>query len=518
MTAGTGDDMVGESPGGPGMVDTLRKINVGFVGCGRIADLHVPGYADNPHARLLGICDTSREVVECRVRQWGVERVYQDFGDMLADPEIDAVEILTPQKLHEAQSVAALAAGKHVALQKPISTDLASTDRIVAAAKASGKVFKVTENYVFYPPLVLARRLIAEGAIGDPVSLRIQFISGPEGGWPVPAEAWRWRMQEAREGRGPSTFDHGHHLWSTAWFLMGEPERVLGWADSGDGLVDCPSQFLWKYRDGKRYGSCTFHHGDQLRVPSKYYSNDEWIEVFGSRGIVQVRRCTGDIQDGPPVRVWDGRRFRDFADVDADWGQGFVGATHDFVAAIRDGKAPMLTGEQARLVLRFSLALQKASRVRREVWVDELDAGWPALHAWQRTRRSRREGAADLGWLSRITGGTVRYAGQAVTLTEELVTRFVPQDPPVPDACIGLVLQGDGLPEQRLGLIIRDNRATLVKGEVPAEAALVVTMAPGVWAAILLKKKRIEIAVLQGKLRYSGKVEEALKLRSAFGI
>ncbi len=504
---------------GRGMAGALGKLNVGFVGCGRIADLHVPGYEDNPHARLLAICDTSSDVLESRRRQWGVDRTYRDFAEMLADPDIDAVEILTPQKLHESQTVAALRAGKHVALQKPLSTDLASADRILAAVSASDRVFKVTENYVFYPPLVLVRKLLAEGAIGDPVSLRIQFISGPEGGWQVPAEAWQWRMQEAREGRGPSTFDHGHHLWSTAWFLMGEPERVTGWVDSNDGLVDCPSQFLWKYRDGKRYGCCLFHHGDHLRVPSRYYSNDEWIEVFGSRGILQVRRCTGNVQDGPPVRLWDGQLFRDWADVDADWGQGFVGATRDFVRAVRDGATPTLTGEQARLVLRFSLALQKASRVRREVWVDELDAAWPALDAWRRTRRSRKEAATGSeGWFSRLTGGTSKYAGQAVGLTESMVSRFVPGEPPLPDTSIGLVLQGDGLPEQRLGLVIRDNRATLLQGELPAEAALVVTMAPGVWAAILLKKKRIEFAVLQGKIRYSGRVEEALKLRSAFDL
>ncbi len=495
----------------------MEKLNVGLVGCGRIADLHVPGYRNHPHARIHAICDTRPEILELRKAEWAVERCYESFDALLADPDLDAVEILTPQLLHEPQTLAALAAGKHVALQKPMTVDLPSADRILAAARAADRVFKVTENYVFHPPIVRARQLIAEGAIGDPVSLRIQYMSGPEGGWEVPAEAWAWRMQEARAGRGPTTFDHGHHLWSTAWFLLGAPERVVGWLDSQDGLVDCPAQFLWKVEGGRRYGSIQFHHGEHLRVPSRYYSNDEWMDVMGSRGILSIRRCTGNVKDGPALVLYDGRRHVPIA-VESDWGLGFIGATRDFVSAIREGTEPCLTGDQARTVLRFSLALQRAARLRREVYVDELDRTFPGLYAARRRRRERREAAGGGSWLSRLLpeGRTAQYASQALEQTRALVAQFEPPDPPLPDTCIGLVLRGDDQPEQRLGLVVRGNAASLVEGEVPADAALTVTMAPGLWAAILLKKKRIEMAVLSGKIRYEGKVEEALTLRDAF--
>ncbi|MBM4373132.1 MAG: Gfo/Idh/MocA family oxidoreductase, partial [Deltaproteobacteria bacterium] len=417
------------------------------------------------------------------------------------------------------QAIAALAAGKHVAIQKPLTVDLASADRILAAAHRGGVVFKVTENYVFYPPIVRARELIRDGAIGDPVSMRIQFVSGTEGGWEVPASAWAWRMQEARAGRGPSTFDHGHHLWSTAWYLLGEPERVTGWVDSLDGLVDCPAQFLWKVEGARRYGVIQFHHGERLRVPSRYYSNDEWIDVFGSRGILSIRRCTGNVQDGPALVLYDGHRHVP-VDVESDWGLGFLGATRDFIAAIRDGTEPCLTGEQARTVLRFSLAAGRAARLRREVFVDELDRGMPGLYSWRRRRRERREAAGGEGLLARLLPGqgTAQYAGQAVELTRALVAGFRPTVPPVPDTTLGLILRGDGLAEVRLGLLIRDNAASLVEGAVPEGAGLTVTMAPGLWAAILMKKKRIEMAVLQGRISFTGRVEEALRLRDGFGL
>ena len=495
----------------------MDKINVGLVGCGRIADLHYPGYRDHPHARILGICDTNPELLERRKVEWGVERVYRDLEGLLADPDLDAVEILTPQLLHEPQTIAALGAGRHVALQKPMTVDLASADRILAATRASDRVFKVTENYVFYPPLVKARELIREGAIGDPVSLRIQYMSGPEGGWEVPAESWAWRMQEARAGRGPTTFDHGHHLWSTAWYLLGDPERVVGWLDSQGGLVDCPAQFLWKYADGRRYGSIQFHHGEHLRVPSAYYSNDEWMDVMGSRGILSIRRCTGNIKDGPALVLYDGHSHLPI-EVESDWGLGFIGATNDFISAIREGTEPCLSGAQARGVLRFSLALQRSARLRREVYVDELDRSFPSLYSARRRRKERREADGRGSWLSRLLpeGKTAQYAGQALELTRGLVEGFEAPEPALPDTVLGLVLRGGEQAEMRFGLIVKDNQASLVEGEVPDGAGLTVTMAPGLWAAILLKKKRIEMAVLSGKIKYEGRVEEALTLRDAF--
>ena len=207
-------------------------------------------------------------------------------------------------------------------------------------------------------------------------------------------------------------------------------------------------------------------------------------------------------------------------EVASDWGLGFVGATGDFISAIREGTEPCLTGDQARTVLRFALAIQRTARLRREVYVDELDQRFPGLYAARRRRRERREAAGTGSWLSRLLpeGKTAQYAPLALEQTRLLVARFEPPDPPLPDTCIGLVLRGDDLPEQRLGLVVRGNAASLVEGEVPAGAALTVTMAPGLWAAILLKKKRIEMAVLSGKISYEGKVEEALKLRDALAL
>lgn len=352
----------------------MGKIQVGFIGCGRISDLHALGYRNNPDAEIVAVSDLDANVAAKKAKAWGAGRTYDDYRKMLDDPDIDAVEILTPQKLHEKMVVDASSAGKHVLIQKPMTIDLASADRMIKAAKEGRKIYKVIENYIFYPPIVFAKKLLDAGEIGTPITMRIKFISGSSGGWEIPEESWAWRMVENTEGRGMQTFDHGHHMWSIAWFFMGDIERVCAWIDSYNNIVDCPSTIMWKYKGGIQYGTCDYTHAYDMHIPSDYYANDEWIEISGSQGIIMINRCTGKINTGPAVSVFTGYEWKQYDQIDSDWAAGFVGSTKNFIAAIKGEEAPLLSGEQARNILAFALAIQKSSQERREIYIDELDS------------------------------------------------------------------------------------------------------------------------------------------------
>jgi predicted dehydrogenase len=203
----------------------MERINIGIIGCGLISTLHVAGYRDNPKVSLYAICDVDEQLLAARKNEWGMQKGFADYRELLADPAVDAVEIITPHKLHEQITIDALDAGKHVALQKPMTTSLESADRIVAHARKSGLVFKVTDHYVAYPPIVLAREMIENGEIGDPQMLRMKMINSAHGGWDMPVASYDWRFDEFAEGRFSETFDHGHHEWATARYLMGDVER-----------------------------------------------------------------------------------------------------------------------------------------------------------------------------------------------------------------------------------------------------------------------------------------------------
>ena len=381
----------------------MGKIKVGFIGCGRVSDLHALGYRNNPDAEIVAISALDTALAEKKGKAWGANRIYADYRKMLDDPDIDAVEILTPQKLHERMVIDAAAARKHILVQKPMTIDLASADRMIKAANEGGKVYKVTENYIFYPPIAFAKQLMDAGEIGTPISMRIKFVSGSSGGWEVPHEAWAWRMEEHAEGRGMKTFDHGHHMWSIAWFFMGEIERVCAWIDSYDQIVDCPATMMWKYKGGIQYGICDYTHTYDMHVPSDYYANDEWFEITGSKGIIMINRCTGKINPGPSVSVFKGNKWEHYDHLDSDWAAGFVGATKNFIAAMKGEEAPLLSGAQARNILVFAFAIQKSAKERREIYLDELDSPEGAEY-------SRKKIAEDIA----------RYSHRKMVTLEEL--------------------------------------------------------------------------------------------------
>ena len=499
----------------------MKEINVGFIGLGRISDMHFPGYQTVENARVLAVCDVNEDLAKQRAKEYGIDRYYTDYREMLADPDIQAVEILTPHHLHEPMVLAAAEAGKHIALQKPMANSLESADRMLDAVKKAGVVFRVSDNYVFYPPVIKAREMIEAGAIGEPSNLSIKLISGGLGGWTIPPGSWEWRVRETREGRGLQTFDHGHHLWTTAWFLLGEMERVTSWIDSADGIVDCPAVMMWRYRDGVKYGICEYAYAVNLNVPSKYYANDEWIQVIGSNGIIMIHRCTGNLLEGPVLSYFDGNKWEHFDDLACDWAEGFKGATRNYIAAIRGEEPPLLNGDQARQILRSSLAISKSSIERREVYVDELDASWPRLYTWQKIRKEKAARGEKKGIMARLGlgGKDAKYAGQAFDLTKALLDRFNADAVSGWSAEIGLVLMPEGdAGEKKFHLSIRDGQTELHENSLPEKPVLVIRVPAGTWAAILMKKKRLETAFLQGRLKLEGQAEQGLKLRQAFGI
>ncbi len=495
-------------------------IRVGMIGLGRITDVHYPAYRGSKIARLYAVCDANAELAEARRKQWKAEKAYTDYRELLSDPNVDAVEIITPHTLHEEMVIAAASAGKHIALQKPMTVSLESADRMLEAARAGGRVFRVTDNYVFYPPIALAGKMIRDGIIGEPSNIHIRFIGGGHGGWTIPASCWEWRIRENEAGggtRGLQTFDHGHHLFSTAWFLLGGVERVSAWIDSIDGIVDSPSVVMWKHGSGKCYGTCEFAHAPELKIPSKYYANDEWMEITGSKGIIFIHRCTGNIHTGPAVSLFTSKGWKRYGKVKSDWGESFIEAGKNYFNAIMGNEAPMLNGDDAREVMRFSLAVQRSARVRREVYLDDMDARFPVFNAW--IRRRRELGKKNVSIFSRIFGGGFGKASDAAGLTRKLLD------------CADSALIGDwkcvfgihltparGAGESFFSVTVGNGALSYTEGSLPPESVFLIRVPADVWGGVMKKQTRIETAFIQGDLKIEGKPEEALTLRTVLGL
>ncbi len=120
-------------------MNSLDHVRMGIIGCGRISTLQVLGYLDHDAATVTAVCDSNPDLLTERAAAWGATATYADYRDLLADPNVDAIEILLPHHLHREVTLAALAAGKHVSLQKPPTFTLGELAELDAAAKRADR-------------------------------------------------------------------------------------------------------------------------------------------------------------------------------------------------------------------------------------------------------------------------------------------------------------------------------------------------------------------------------------------
>ena len=169
----------------------MKSIGVGLIGSGFMGKSHAlawnsvgPVFGDVPKVRLAHLGDANAELAERKAREFGFDRGSGDWRAVIADPDVDVVSITTPNKFHLEMAKAALDAGKHVWCEKPMSPSLADSEKMLAAARASGKVAILGYNYIQNPMIRHIRRLLDEGAIGTVNQVRIEmdedFLADPD--------------------------------------------------------------------------------------------------------------------------------------------------------------------------------------------------------------------------------------------------------------------------------------------------------------------------------------------------
>ena len=321
----------------------MEKIKLAIVGCGTISQLNVPGYLQDERCEVASLCDPVRERAERRARQWGIEpRIYTRYEDVLNDSDIDAVELLTPTHLHPRQVVEGLDAGKHVSCQKPISNTVAEADEVVAAVNRARTRFRIIENFIFYPPIVKAKELLAAGVIGDPSLVRISTVRGGRNlgsSFHVGSDAFAWR-RDPQANAGGLLYDDGWHKYATAMWWIGDIDKVYGMVTKTDDfMIEAPSAAMWRFKEASCLGILDYTYAEHMPIRSEYYPSDEFFEIRGSKGTIWVTRCTGEMLDLPPVMLLNGTETVGFH-VPADWIEGFNGSARNFIDCILRDEQP----------------------------------------------------------------------------------------------------------------------------------------------------------------------------------
>jgi predicted dehydrogenase len=241
-----------------------------IAGPGRIAAKLALDFAHVPDAELVAIGSRSLERAEAFAREHGAARAHGSYAELIADPDVDVVYIATPHPQHLAIALAAIRAGKAVLVEKAFTATLAGARELVAEARRLG-VFAMEAMWTrFQPPVVRARELIADGAIGEIVS--IQADLGVTRTYD-PAD----RVFAVELGGG-ALLDLGVYPVSLAQMLLGAPDRVFAVGSHEPNGVEASATLLLGWEDGRSATATTSLHCPLPGI-ARIFGTTGWLEL-----------------------------------------------------------------------------------------------------------------------------------------------------------------------------------------------------------------------------------------------
>lgn len=196
----------------------LHSLRAGVIGTGFIGPVHIEALK-RLGVQVAAICGSTRNA-RSTAERWGIPEVYGDYDyrAMLRSPNVDVVHITSPNKVHVVQSLAALAAGKHVVCEKPLGMTTKETAKVVAAVKKKGSpVFAVNYMCRFFPAVLEMRAMVQRGDLGRIIHVQGHFFQD----WLLKETDYNWRLLASEGGRLRAVGDIGTHWIDAVSFVLG---------------------------------------------------------------------------------------------------------------------------------------------------------------------------------------------------------------------------------------------------------------------------------------------------------
>ena len=196
----------------------LHHLRAGIIGTGFIGPVHIEGLK-RLGVQVTAICGSTKNA-KATAEKWGIPEVYgdYDYAAMYRSPNVDVVHITSPNKVHVEQSLAALAAGKHVVCEKPLGMTAKETAKVVAAVKKKGApVFAVNYMCRFFPAVLQMRAMVARGELGQIMHVQGHFFQD----WLLQATDYNWRLLASEGGKLRAVGDIGTHWIDAVSFILG---------------------------------------------------------------------------------------------------------------------------------------------------------------------------------------------------------------------------------------------------------------------------------------------------------
>ncbi|MBQ8351622.1 MAG: Gfo/Idh/MocA family oxidoreductase [Clostridia bacterium] len=345
----------------------MKKINIGIIGLGGIANKHIAELLTCEDAQIVAICDISPAAIEEKNKKLHLppEKCYRDYKQLLDDPEVEAVEICTPNYLHAEMAIEAFRHGKHVNLEKPIAMNRAQAETIVQAKNESGKQAMTCFSYRFFPAVRYAKHLVDSGTLGEIIGVNASYLkcSALWEGRPL-----EWRFVKEYAGSGVIG-DLGVHLIDLAQLLAGnitelcaqravvvKERKRLDSDEIGPVETDDQCDFIARF-------ACGAHGAFHITRCAMGHGNTISYEVYGTKGAISfdlnnpkiIHICIGE---GDPKT----RKF-ETVDVPSDF---FLDQERAFVDSLLGKADPLFPtiehGEQGQRVVDAIIASAESGR------------------------------------------------------------------------------------------------------------------------------------------------------------
>jgi predicted dehydrogenase len=361
---------------------TKKTLNIGLIGGGFMGRTHSNGYRRVPNffpdleyiPVLKAVCFRNETKAKAFAEQWGYESFETDWRKIIARPDIDAVDICTPNDTHAEIAIAAAAAGKMILCEKPLARDLAESQLMVDAIEKAGVKNTVWYNYRRLPAVTLAKQIIDSGKLGKIYHYRANFLQDwtinealPQGGEGL------WRMDAAVAGSGVLG-DLLSHCIDTAMWLNGGIKDVSAMTETF--VKQRMHQLTGKVEDVKIDDACSFlchfNNGSLgLFESTRYARGHKALYTFEINGANASIRW--DLHDLNRLEFYDNadesklKGWRTIHITDGDhpymdkwWVPGLsIGYEHSFVHQAADFLRSIETGESCSPTFKEALDTQK---------------------------------------------------------------------------------------------------------------------------------------------------------------
>jgi predicted dehydrogenase len=355
----------------------VNAVRVGLIGCGKVGHLHAQAVRSLSEAELVAVCDSSTERAQAFAAQYQAT-AFTDVPNLLREGRVEAVLICTPHPLHAAPTVLAAEAGVHVLVEKPMAATLADCDVMLAATRRTGVQLGVISQRRFYESVQRMKTAIDAGKIGQPLLGVFTMYS-----WRDPAyyASDPWRGKWSTEGGGVLVNQSPHQLDLLRWFLGPIAEISGYWANLNHPTVevDDTAVAVLRFQNGG-LGSIVTSVAQKPGIYTKVHvhgSNGASVGVETDRGATFIAGMTG-VAEPPLNDIWtipgEEGLLAGFQAEDRVRFQKIDPTAHyhaeqirDFVRAVREGRPPLVTGEDGRAVVEMFTALYQSQRERRPV-------------------------------------------------------------------------------------------------------------------------------------------------------